>query len=198
MTDAPPPPPDGLEIFEPPVPPAPETAPDLPAYGEVPERQVAHPGRRALAFVLDGLGTVAVTSVVVFGGLILGSLEALVAIFWVPLASALLATVLTATLGVTPGKWVAQVRVVHVVTGRPTGAWALLRSLVIVGPIVVTIVLLQTLAAVASGGYLPFDPLAAALVIPTLLWIAMFVMVAATPQHRGLEDLAGRSIVVTR
>ncbi|GHF13464.1 RDD family protein [Pseudolysinimonas yzui] len=197
MSDAPPPPPDGLGIFEPPPAP-PATTPDLPAYGEAPVARVAHPGRRALAFAIDGVGTVAVTFVVVFGGLILGSLEALVAIFWVPLASAVLATVLTATLGVTPGKWVAQVRVVHVVTGRPTGAWALLRSLVIVGPIVVTIVLLQLLTAVATEGYLPFDPLTAALVIPALLWIAMFVVVVATPRHRGLEDFAGRSIVVGR
>lgn len=197
MSDAPPPPPDGLGIFEPPPEP-PSTVPDLPAYGEVPERHVAHPGRRALAFAIDGVGTVAMTFVVVFGGLLLGAMEALIGIFWVPLASAVLATVLTATLGVTPGKWVAQVRVVHLVTGRPTGAWALVRSLVIVGPIIITIVVLQALTAVASEGYLPFDPLTATLVIPALLWIAMFVVVAATPQHRGLEDLAGRSIVVAR
>lgn len=197
MSDAPPPPPDGLGIFEPPPSP-PGAEPDLPAYGEVPALRLAHPGLRALAFVIDGVGTVAMTFAVVFVGLILGTLEALVAIFWVPLASAVLATVLTATLGVTPGKWLARIRVVHVVTGRPTGAWALLRSLVIVGPIVVTIALLQVLSAVASGGYLPFDPLTGVVVIPALLWVAMFVVVAATPQHRGLEDLAGRSVVVGR
>jgi uncharacterized RDD family membrane protein YckC len=197
MSDAPPPPPDGLGIFEPPPAP-PATVPDLPAYGEVPERQVAHPGRRALAFAIDGVGTITMTFVVVFGGLFLGAMEALIAIFWVPLASAVLASVLTATLGLTPGKWVAQVRVVHIVTGKPTGAWALLRSLVIVGPIIVTIVALQLLTGVATGGYLPFDPLTGIVVIPALLWIAMFVVVIATPQHRGLEDLAGRSIVVRR
>lgn len=197
MSDAPPPPPDGLGIFEPPPAP-PTTTPDVPAYGEAPAPQVAHPGRRALAFAIDGVGTVAVTTVVVFGGLILGAMEALVAILWVPLASAFLATVLTATLGVTPGKWVAQVRVVHIVTGRPTGAWALLRSLVIVGPIILTVVVLRLLAEVSVGGYLPFDPLTGAVLIPALLWVAMFVVVAATPRHRGLEDLAGRSIVVRR
>lgn len=197
MSDAPPPPPDGLGIFEPPPAP-PATTADLPAYGEAPVAQVAHPGRRALAFAIDGVGTVAVTFVVVFGGLILGSLEALVAIFWVPLASALLATVLTATLGVTPGKWVAQVRVVHVVTGRPTGAWAPLRSLVIVGPIILTVVVLWLLAEVPVSDYLPIDPLTGAVALPALLWVAMFVVVAATPQHRGLEDLAGRSMVVRR
>jgi uncharacterized RDD family membrane protein YckC len=194
MSDAPPPPPDGLEIFEPPSPP--EAVADVPASGASPELRIAHPGRRALAFVIDGIGTVVVTVVVVFGGLILGSMEALIAIFWVPLASAVLATVLTATLGLTPGKWAARVRVVHVVTGRPTGAWALLRSLVIVAPIVVTVVVLRGLTALAPAGSLTFDPLTAGVVIPVVLWVAMFVVVAATPRHRGLEDLAGRSVVV--
>lgn len=193
MSDAPPPPPDGFAIFEPPAPPA-----DIPAYGEVVEQRLAHPGLRALAFAIDGVGTVAVTIVVVFGGLILGSMESLVAIFWVPLASAVLATVLTATLGVTPGKWLARIKVVHVVTGKPTGAWALLRSLVIVGPLIVTVVVLRLLVEVSTGGYPPFDPLTGAAVIPALLWIAMFIVVVATPQHRGLEDLTGRSIVVRR
>lgn len=192
MSDAPPPPPDGLAIFEPPAPPT-----DIPAYGEVPEQRIAHPGWRALAFVIDGLGTVAVTIVVVFGGLILGSMESLVAILWVPAGSAILATVLTATLGVTPGKAMVRLKVVHVQTGRATGAWAVLRSLVIVAPIIVSFLVLGLLANVGSAGYLPFDPLLGGVLLPGLLWLAMFVVVA-TPGHRGLEDLAGRSIVVRR
>jgi uncharacterized RDD family membrane protein YckC len=192
MSDAPPPPPDGLAIFEPPAPPA------IPAYGEAPGRQVAHPGRRALAFIVDGLGTVCVTIIVVFAGLIAGTMELLVAMFWVPLASAVLATVLTATIGVTPGKWIAGIRVVHLVTGRPTGGWAVLRSLVIVAPIIVTVVILRLLALLPYDGTEVVDPLLAGLILPGLFWAAMFVVVVATPEHRGLEDRVGRSIVVRR
>jgi uncharacterized RDD family membrane protein YckC len=197
VSDAPPPPSDGLGIFEPP-PAAPADLDELPAYGEVPERRMAHPGRRAVAFVLDGVGTVAVTSVVVFGALILGSLEGFVAMFWVPLASAVLATVLTATLGITPGKWVAGIRVVHATTGRVIGVWAVLRSLVIVAPLLVTFLALRLLAGLPYGGYEIIDPFLGGILLPALLWIAMFVVVVATSDHRGLEDRAGRSIVVLR
>jgi uncharacterized RDD family membrane protein YckC len=197
MSDAPPPPPDGFEIFEPPpAPPAEHSA--VPAYGEVPGQRVAHPGRRAVAFILDGLGTVLATIVVVFGGLILGSLESLAAIFVVPVASAVLATVLTATIGLTPGKWLAGIKVVHLVTGRVTGAWAILRSLVIVAPIVVTITVLRLLELASNPGSEYVDPFLAAVILPALFWAAMFVVVVATPQHRGLEDRVGRSIVVLR
>ncbi len=197
MSDTPPPPPpDEFAIFEPPEPPEPPA--DIPAYGEVPEQRLAHPGLRALAFIIDGVGTVAVTTVVVFGGLILGSMESLVAIFWVPLTSAVLATALTATLGITPGKWLARIKVVHITTGKPTGAWAVLRSLVIVAPLIATIFLFRLLAYLPYGGYEIVDPFLGGFVVPILLWIAMFVVVVATPQHRGLEDRAGRSIVVVR
>jgi uncharacterized RDD family membrane protein YckC len=196
MSDAPPPPPDGFEIFEPPAAPADHSA--VPAYGEVPDRRVAHPGRRAVAFILDGVGTVAVTIVVVFGGLILGSMEFLVAIFWVPLASAVLATVLTATIGLTPGKWLAGIKVVHVVTGGPTGPWALLRGLVIIAPIIVTVAVLRLLSLGSAPGSEYVDPFLGAVILPVVLWVAMFVVVVATPGHRGLEDRAGRSIVVLR
>jgi uncharacterized RDD family membrane protein YckC len=198
MSDAPPPPPsDGFEIFEPPPAPPADHA-QVPAYGEVPDRRVAHPGRRAVAFVLDGLGTVTVTVVVVFGGLVLGAMESLVAILWVPLGSAVLATVLTATVGVTPGKWLAGVKVVHVVSGRSTGGWAVLRSLVIVSPIVVTVAALRLLELGSTPGSEYVDPFLATLILPGVLWVAMFVVVVATPGHRGLEDRAGRSIVVLR
>lgn len=193
MSDAPPPPPDGLQIFEPPVPPA-----DIPAYGEVPEQRLAHPGLRALAFIIDGVGTVAVTIIVVFGGLIVGSMEILVAILWVPLASAVLATVLTAVFGVTPGKWMTRIKVVHVTTGRPTGGWAVLRSLVIVAPIIVAFIVGRLLAELPYGGYEIIDPFLGGLILPAVLWLAMLVVVVATPQHRGLEDRAGRSVVVRR
>jgi uncharacterized RDD family membrane protein YckC len=196
MSDAPPPPPDGLEIFEPPPPP--DAVADVPAYGATPELRIAHPGRRALAFAIDGIGTVVATVVIVFGGLILGGMEALVAIFWVPLASAVLATVLTALVGITPGKWIAGISVVHVVTRRPIGAWAILRSLVIVAPIIVTFATLRLVAVGSAPGVEYVDPFLGAVILPVVLWVALYVVVVATPQHRGLEDRAGRSIVVSR
>ena len=192
MSDAPPPPPDGLAIFEP------EPLPDLPAYGEAPAQQVAHPGRRAFAFILDGVGTVCLTIVVVFAGLIAGWLEVFVAMFWVPLGSAVLATVLTALFGITPGKWIAGIKVVHVETGRPTGAWAVLRSLVIVAPIIATVAILRLLTLLPYDGSEVVDPFLAGLILPALFWAAMFVFVVASPQHRGLEDRAGRSLVIRR
>lgn len=197
MSDAPPPPPDGFEIFEPPPAPPADHA-QVPAYGEVPDRRVAHPGRRAVAFILDGVGTVMVTIVVVFGGLMLGSMEFLVAILWVPVASAVLSTVLTATAGVTPGKWLAGIKVVHIVTGRATGAWAVLRSLVIVAPIVVAVAVLRLLELGSTPGSEYVDPFLGSLILPAVLWAAMFIVVLAAPGHRGLEDRAGRSLVILR
>jgi hypothetical protein len=87
---------------------------------------------------------------------------------------------------------------VHVVTGRPTGGWAVLRSLVIVSPIVATVVILRLLALLPYSGSEVVDPFLAGLILPALFWVALFVFVVASPQHRGLEDRAGRSIVIRR
>jgi uncharacterized RDD family membrane protein YckC len=196
MSDAPPPPPgDGLEIFDA-EPTSVDDAP--PAYGEQPTERLAHPALRALAFALDGLGTVLVTTFVVFIGLFSDDFWGLYAIPIVPFASAVLATVLTATLGVTPGKWMTRLRVVHVVTGRPIGAWAILRSLVIVAPVLLTIAILQILARLPFGGSDVIDPILGFFVIPVVLWAALLGILIAAPRHRGLEDLAGRSVVVRR
>lgn len=196
MSDAPPPPPgDGLEIFDG-VPAA--ATDDVPAYGEQPAERLAHPGMRALAFALDGLGTLLLTTFVVFVGLFSEDFWGLYAIPIVPIASAVLASVLTATLGLTPGKWMTRLRVVHVVTGRPIGAWAIVRSLVIIAPVLLTIAILQILARLPFDGADVIDPILGFFVIPVVLWAALLGILIAAPRHRGLEDLAGRSVVVRR
>jgi uncharacterized RDD family membrane protein YckC len=196
MSDAPPPPPgDGLEIFDAETTPADD---GTPAYGEQPTERLAHPGMRALAFALDGLGTLLLTTFIVFIGLFSEDFWGLYAIPIVPLASAVFATVLTATLGVTPGKWMTRLRVVHVTTRRPVGAWAILRGLVIVAPVLLTIVILQVLARLPFGGGDVIDPILGFFVIPVVLWAALLGILIAAPRHRGLQDLAGRSLVVRR
>jgi uncharacterized RDD family membrane protein YckC len=207
MTDAPPPipAPDG----PPPIPgsgpaPAPADAPPLAfadpsRYGVDPAR-LAHPALRAAAFVLDGLGTFVLTTIVLFSGLF----GAFGFFGWLPLLVPLLATVLdtalTATRGVTVAKAMLRLRVVDADTGRVIGAGrAILRSLVIVSP------LLLALAVTAVTWSLPTEALGAlgALVsvtgwIPILGWVALLVVLAASPRYRGLQDRAARSIVVRR
>ena len=173
----------------------------MPAYGEAPAQRIAHPGRRALAFVIDGFGTFALTTVLVFAGLFTaqwGGFVGFYAIPIVPVASFLLATILTATIGVTPGKALAGIRVVHVETGRPIGGWAIIRSLVIVSPLILSWLLLSLVSQLledfsfsaldGSGFYL----------VPAALWIVLFVIVCVRPRHRGVEDILARSVVVRR
>jgi uncharacterized RDD family membrane protein YckC len=179
-------------------------------YGETPavdpaSLPIANPGWRALAFAIDGGGTFIVTTMIVLGGLAVGGFGIFVAIPIVPLLSALLATVLTATMGVTPGKAIVGLRVVHVVTGRPIGAWAILRSLVIVSPlllwfVVSTVISQITYSPLNSGGSndLLYSLSDASYWVPVVGWIALLIVVIVRPRHRGLEDLVGRSIVVRR
>jgi len=165
--------------------------------------RIANPGWRALAFAIDGVGTFVVTTLIVFVGLAIGGYAIFYAVPGVPLLSAALATVLTATLGITPGKAIAGIRVVHVVTGRPIGAWSIVRSLVIISPIVLTFVVSSALSAAAYSSYdagggsdLFYALSATAYYLPFIGWLAMLVVIILRPRHRGLEDLAARSIVV--
>ncbi len=158
-----------------------------------------------LAFAIDGIGTFVITTVIVFVGLAAGGFATFFAIPVVPLLSAVLSTVLTATIGVTPGKAIVGLRVVHVVTGRPIGAWAILRSLVIVSPLVVTFVISGVLSSLTYSSFnsdgsndLLYSLSNLVYWMPFVGWIALFVVVIARPRHRGLEDLAGRSVVVKR
>ena len=167
--------------------------------------RIANPAWRALAFAIDGIGTFVITTVIVFVGLAAGGFATFFAIPVVPLLSAVLATVLTATIGVTPGKAIVGLRVVHVVTGRPIGAWAILRSLVIIAPLVLTFVISGiisrlTYSSFNSGGSNDLLYSLANLVywVPFVGWLVRLVVLIARPRHRGLEDLVARSVVVKR
>lgn len=191
-----PPPVPGVEIFDGPAEEAAAPGP-APGYAETPrEPQLAHPALRALAFAIDGIGTVAATILVVFGSLGAAYEFAFVAILLVPLLSAVLCTVLTATLGVTPGKAILGLRVVDAVTGRRPGLWALLRSLVIVAPVGLSF-LVGAVATRIDG--LPGDSFFAVVLLPPIAgWVALLVVLSVRPRYRGLQDLAGRSVVVRR
>jgi len=179
-------------------------------YGETPPVdpsafRVANPAWRALAFAIDGIGTFVVTTVIVFVGLAAGGYASFFAIPVVPLLSAVLATVMTATAGVTPGKALVGIRVVNVETGRPIGAWAILRSLVIVAPLLLTYLFSAVVSSLAYNGlssagmYETYGMLtSASYFLPFAAWLALFVVLIARPRHRGLEDLVARSIVVRR
>ncbi len=195
--------PDGLEVFDAPpaVPGEPEST-EL-AYAETPpeDARIAHPAARAFAFFLDGFTTFLIVVVVVFIGLSGSGMDLFWAIPVVPLAAALLDTVLTALRGVTPAKALLGLRVVDADSGAPIGfGRAILRSLVIVAPIAVGIAITALLARLPSemqnavGG----DFFLLVVFVPIAGWIAMLVVLATRPRHRGLQDLAGRSVVVRR
>jgi RDD family. len=168
-----------------------------PAYAAPPvEPELAHPAARALAFAMDGFGAFALTTIIVFAGLNTGYGAAFSAILLVPLFAALLCTVLTAVWGVTPSKAILGLKVVDADTGRPIGWRSIPRSLVIVAPIG----LAWLVAAIAY--WIPDLPgesfFTVALGPPILGWIALLVVLSVRPRRRGLQDLAGRSVIIRR
>lgn len=178
-----------------------DAAPPPPPPTDSATPHIANPGWRALAFAIDGVGTVVITTILVFLGLSTGSFATFWAIPLVPLLSAVLSTILTATLGVTPGKALVGTRVVHLETGGPIGAWAIVRSLVIVAPIVLTFIVgvgISALSSLADTHYVADWAYALAFFAPFAGWLALLIVLIIRPQHRGLEDLASRSIVVRR
>jgi uncharacterized RDD family membrane protein YckC len=204
VPDAPVPPegPAGLEVFDAP-PPVPGSEPAELAYAEEAptDARLAHPVLRAFAFFLDGFATVLIVVVVVIGGLSVGGMDLFWAIPIVPLAAALLDTVLTAMFGVTPAKAILGIRVVDAASGSPIGfPRAILRSLVIVAPIALGVALGALLARLpyeaqdAFGGSF----FGVVVLVPIAGWIVMLVLLASRPSHRGLQDLAGSSVVVRR
>jgi uncharacterized RDD family membrane protein YckC len=194
--------PDGLGVFD--APPAvPGSEPTGLAYAEEPpaDARLAHPAMRAFAFFLDGFATFLVVVVIIFVGLSGAGYELFLALWLVPLAAALLDTALTALFGVTPAKAILGIRVVDADSGARIGfGRAILRSLVIVAPIAVGIAITWLLARLPDqwqsdvGGN--FFLLVVA--VPIAGWIAMLVLLATRPRHRGLQDLAGSSVVVRR
>lgn len=194
--------PDGLAVFDaPPAVPGSETT-EL-AYAEQPpsDARIAHPAVRAFAFFLDGVATFVIVVVIVVGGLSGGGMELFWAIPIVPIVAALLDTVLTARFGVTPAKAILGIRVVDAGSGAPIGfGRSALRSLVIVAPIALGVAITALLAQLpyeiqdAVGG----NFFLLVVFVPIAGWIALLVVLATRPRHRGLQDLAGRSIVVRR
>jgi uncharacterized RDD family membrane protein YckC len=186
--------PDGLAVFDG-QPPAPgeeprDSADPEPAAGDLP---IAHPAMRAFAFLLDGLATFLVVVVVVLAGLSGSSWDVFWAIPLVPLLAALLDTVLTALRGVSPAKAILGIRVVDVASGAPIGfARAGLRSLVIVAPVVVAYAAAWILDRLQAYDAALIVPLA----LPIALWVGLLALLAMRPRHRGLQDLAGRSVVL--
>lgn len=194
---------DGLAVFDapPPVPGSADEPPPL-AYAEAPAESysLAHPALRAFAFFLDGVGTVVLVVVIVFGGLSTSGFGLFWAIPLVPLAVALIDTVLTTVFGVTGAKALLGLRVVDAETGgRINFGRSLLRSLVIVAPILLGV--LMTMGTT----FLPYEVQNAfgggvvlTVFVPIAGWVALLVVLATRPRHRGLQDLAGRSLVVQR
>jgi uncharacterized RDD family membrane protein YckC len=180
---------DGLEIFD--------EAPEEESGAVDPMERLAHPTQRAVAFLIDGVLTVAVAVLVVSIGIYTGLMESLAIVLTVPAVSALVATVLTAVFGTTPGKWIVGIRVVDATTGRVPGLRAIPRGLVIVAPFAVTWMLAWTLGQVAPGTGLDAAGILLTL-LPGLLWAGLLVVLILRPRHRGVQDLAGRSVVVRR
>lgn len=182
--------PDGLAVFGPGVG---ASASDVPeTTGSDPEP--AAPALRAFAFLLDGIGTVVVVAVAVAASLGMPVAHAFWAVWVVPAAVAVFDTALTALRGITPGKAVLGLRVVDAGSGAPISIGrAALRGLVIVAP-----ALLGALATLTVARLLPDDPapLALGVVLPVVGWVALLVLLATRPRHRGLQDLAGRSVVL--
>ena len=189
-----PPPVPGLEIFDAADAPAVEPPP---AYAEAPRGpELAHPALRAVAFAMDGIGTVAVTTVTLFAGLGSAFDVAFSAILVVPLLSAVLSTVLTAVFGVTPAKALFGIKAVDAVTGGRLGWRAVLRSLVIVAPIGLAFLAGYAMRFLpGSGGD---GGVGLVLLTPIAGWIVLLVILSASPRYRGLQDRAGRSVVVRR
>ena len=197
--------PDGLEVFDAPpaVPGEPDPASAELAYAEEApaDARLAHPAIRAFAFFLDGFTTFLIVVVIIFVGLSGVGYELFLAIWLVPLAAAVLDTVLTALFGVTPAKAILGIRVVDAGSGAPIGfGRAVLRSLVIVAPIALGAVLGVLLANLpyevqdAFGGSF----FGVVVLVPIAGWIVMLVLLVTRPRRRGLQDLAGSSVVVRR
>jgi uncharacterized RDD family membrane protein YckC len=176
-----------------------EPTPVVPEPDGDAELELAHPVARAVAFALDGAAAVTATFAVVLGGFVVTQGGSILGILLVPLGTAILCTVLTGIRGVTPGKALLGLRVVDAVTAGPIGWRAIPRSLVIVAPIALSFVAGWLFA------YLPYeftsrgDSFFGVTLLPPILgWLALIVVAGLRPRFRGLQDLAGRSIVVRR
>lgn len=193
-----PPPVPGVEIFDDlaPVPVAPVPVPTVTPRAEDPSTpEPAHPVVRAFAFLLDGAATFVLTVVAVFASLNASYGFAFVLILLVPAVSAVVATVLTALFGFTPAKALLGLRVVDAETGGRPGWRSILRSLLIVAPLLLDLALAWTVGATFSSDL----GLAVFVLLPPVVWAAMLAVLATRrrDRYRGVQDLAARSVVVS-
>jgi uncharacterized RDD family membrane protein YckC len=192
VTDPGPGDPEGIEIFGAP----PAAAAEAPAV--VADPTPAPVVLRAFAFLLDGIATFALVALGVSASLGVSVSHALWAVWVVPLLVAIADTALTAWRGVTPGKAVLGLRVVDIGSGAPVGAArAALRGLVIAAPAALGAGVTVLVARATSDDLAAFGAMVAVAVgVPLLGWIALLVAMAVRPRHRGVQDLAGRSVVL--
>ena len=167
----------------------------------------ASPWARIGAVVVDFVGTFIVTLIIVYVLVAVGFdgyngvsglnddvvLAGALGIVVIPVASVVLNLVLTIVRGSTVGKALFGLRVVDAVTLRPaTASRVLLRTLVIVAPIFVVVVL-HSLIVMSTGLTLALQNLEFALI--GAYWLMLMIMMIR-PGVRPLQDRAGHTVVV--
>jgi len=167
----------------------------------------ASPWARIGAVVVDFLGTFVVTLIIVYVLVAVGFdgyngvsglnddvvLAGALGIVVIPVASVVLNLVLTIVRGITVGKALFGLRVVDAITLRPaTASRVLLRTLVIVAPIFVVVVL-HSLIVMSTGLTLALQNLEFALI--GAYWLMLMIMMIR-PGVRPLQDRAGHTVVV--
>ena len=167
----------------------------------------ASPWARIGAVVVDFVGTFIVTLIIVYVLVAVGFdgyngvsglnddvvLAGALGIVVIPVASVVLNLVLTIVRGITVGKALFGLRVVDAITLRPaTASRVLLRTLVIVAPIFVVVVL-HSLIVMSTGLTLALQNLEFALI--GAYWLMLMIMMIR-PGVRPLQDRAGHTVVV--
>ena len=169
----------------------------------------ASPGARFGAVAIDLVGTVLATLATAYGMISLGFagyngvsgmnddlvLGGALAIVVVPVASVVLNMVATIVWGRTVGKHLLGLRVVDKNTlATPAPSQILLRTLVLVAPILVAIPVVY-LASVGPKTFFGVQGIGIALV--GAYWFVLMVLMMAKPEVAALQDRAGHTVVVT-
>ena len=178
-----------------------------PPFG--PARPPASPGARVGAVAIDLVGTFLITLAIVYTLISLGFsgyngvsgtnddlvLAGALGIVVVPAASILLNTVTTIVWGRTVGKYLLSLRVVDRNTlNRPAPSQILLRTLVLVAPILVAIPI-SYLVMMTSGS--AFGIQSVVLVLVAAYWVVLLALMLGRPGVIALQDRVGRTIVVS-
>jgi uncharacterized RDD family membrane protein YckC len=170
---------------------------------------LASPGARFGAVAIDLVGTVLATLAIAVGMISLGFagyngvsgtngdlvLGGALAIVVVPVASVVLNMITTIVWGRTVGKHLVGLRVVDQNTlATPAPGQILLRTLVLVAPILVVIPVMY-LATVGPAPSLGIPGVG--IVLVGAYWFVLMVLMMARPEIAPLQDRAGRTVVVT-